>query len=166
MKQKTLSALDYLFLKCARIGLEGDASTRGVMAAVVVGFWLMIGFFSLSSVFNYWFFDINKIYDNFWPYRSSNFRDIMGKGMGWFILLSIPSFIIACAVWFKCNKYINKKARLREYFYFFIISLLYVLSGLLNRDKYGSLVASTIFIAFYILLKLKGSKTFFDEFGR
>jgi hypothetical protein len=145
VEAKASGALGCLFVKCSGFGFLDDASTRRYKASLFVAMWIMAALFSIVSTFSFWIYNLHGVYHELWPFRNSGSKV---AGLGALIILGVPALIVAIRIGRKYARYARIKATFREGLVLGMWYIAVILSIGANMNKYGSLAALFLHLAF------------------
>ncbi len=148
-------AIDYLYLRMARIGRNGDASSRATFAAVLLALWVSVTAFTLCNVVAFWVFD----YDLAELYRpwvdelvaNPGLRPRAG-GLALLITFFPVPLVWAMGVKKRCIARVGAPGGPKDYAISAVSFLVLYMAGALNFDRRLSIVALSIYLISFTIV--------------
>jgi hypothetical protein len=157
---KMIQALDFLFLRLARIGVNADQSQRGWMATLLLSMWFAAALVALCNVIGYRIFDadLESMYRSWWSTGPGRYWGGKSQAYVFFFAFLVPSYVAANRIGRRCIRFIGPPGAAKDHIIFAAGYCALIGLFLLGLSKVWSLIALIAHALFFIVLMFLSSR--------
>lgn len=146
MVRRIRQALDYLFIQCASIGALDGADGRRFNAVLLVATWLFAIVLTILAAVSFW------LYDFIGPIRqwARGFSGPKWPGFIVVLVVGIPALLLSMRIDRRCAGLVTQRATFLKSLVIGAWYMAVIMSMLLNLNRYGTLVALGLHVAFLV----------------
>lgn len=144
MVLKVRHALDYLFIQCTSIGALDNADGRRFNAVLLVATWLFAIFFTILAAISFWLYDFMGSIRQW----AQGFSGPKVPGLVVALVIGVPALILSMKIGKRSMGRIAPRATFRKALVIGVWYMAVLMSTLLNLNRYGTLVALGLHLAF------------------